>query len=172
MVGTGASVIIRAAAVTDACSIAAIYAHHVLHGTASFETEPPTPEFWIAKINDLIARKWPFLVAESEGVVIGYAYVTQFRDRAAYAHSCENSIYLGRDATGQGIGTLLLQALINAARDAGFEQMIAVISDETASVPLHRKLGFRHAGRMEKVGMKFGRLLDTVYMQRGLNEIS
>ena len=164
--------IIRAAAVTDACSIAPIYAHHVLHGTASFETEPPTLEFWVAKINDLIARQWPFLVAEGDGVLFGYAYVTQFRDRAAYAHSCENSIYLDHAATGQGIGTLLLQALINAARDAGFEQMIAVISDEMASVPLHHKLGFRHAGRMEKVGMKFGRLLDTVYMQRGLSENS
>ena len=163
---------IRAAATGDADSIAAIYAHHVLQGTASFETVPPSPEFWIAKIDDLITRQWPVLVAESDGNVIGYAYVTQFRDRAAYAHSCENSIYLDHAAAGRGIGARLLQALIEAARAAGFTQMIAVISDETVSVPLHRKLGFRHAGRMEKVGMKFGRLLDTVYMQRGLDENS
>ena len=161
--------IVRAANPADAAAIAAIYGNHVLHGTASFETEPPTPQFWVAKINDLIARPWPFLVAESDGAVTGYAYVTQFRDRAAYAHTCENSIYLDCDATGQGVGTVLLKALIEAARAAGFTQMIAVISDETASVPLHRKLGFRHAGRMERVGMKFGRLLDTVYMQRGLD---
>ena len=95
--------IVRAAIPADAAAIAAIYSHHVFTGTASFETEPPTPEFWVAQINDLIARQWPFLVAESDGVVSGYAYVMQFRDRAAYAHSCENSIYLDHAATGHGL---------------------------------------------------------------------
>ena len=162
---------IRSAAPADAATIAAIYAHHVLHGTASFETEPPTVEFWTNKIADLMARNLPFLVAERDGVVTGYAYATQFRDRPAYAHTCENSIYIADQYRGSGIGTGLLCALIEAANAAGFTQMIAVIGGgEPASIALHSKCGFRHAGRMEKVGLKFGRLLDTVYMQRGLED--
>lgn len=162
---------IRSAIPADAAAIAAIYAHHVLHGTASFETEPPTVEFWTNKIGDLIARNWPFLVAERDGVVTGYAYATQFRDRAAYAHTCENSIYIADRCRGSGIGTALLGALIEAAKAAGFTQMIAVIGGgEPASVALHSKCGFEHAGRMKNVGRKFGRLLDTVYMQRALED--
>lgn len=162
---------VRRARDADAAAIAAIYAHHVLHGTASFETEPPTVDFWTDKIADLIARNWPFLVAEREGIVTGYAYATQFRDRAAYAHTCENSIYIADQCRGSGIGTALLGTLIEAAKAAGFTQMIAVNGGgEQASVALHARLGFRHAGRMEKVGMKFGRLLDTVYMQRSLGD--
>jgi L-amino acid N-acyltransferase YncA len=162
---------IRSAIPADAAAIAAIYAHHVLHGTASFETEPPTVEFWTNKITDLMARNWPFLVAERDGVVRGYAYATQFRDRAAYAHTCENSIYIADQSRGSGIGTALLGTLIEAAKESGFTQMIAVIGGgEPASVALHSKCGFEHAGRMKNVGRKFGRLLDTVYMQRSLGD--
>ena len=166
---------IRPALPADAPAIAAIYAHHVLHGTASFETEPPSTDFWTDKIAALTARGWPFLVAEDArkdgGEVTGYAYATQFRDRAAYARTCENSIYIAPALTGRGIGSALLAALCQAAIVSGFHEMIAVIGGgEPASVALHAKAGFRHAGRMERVGEKFGRLLDTVYMQRTLTD--
>lgn len=160
---------VRVAAPRDAPAIAAIYAHHVRHGTATFDTEPPAVDFWTDKIATLAARGWPFLVAEKDGEVAGYAYATQFRDRAAYARSCENSIYIRPGMIGRGIGTILIGALLDAAVASGFKEMIAVIGGgEPASVALHTRAGFRHAGRMERVGEKFGRLLDTVYMQRTL----
>ena len=149
----------------------AIYAHHVAHSTATFDTEAPDAAFWAEKIAAVIARGWPFLVIEHEGRVAGYAYATQFRDRAAYAHTCENSIYIFDGSRGAGLGTALLAALVAKARNAGFEQMIAVVGGgEPASVALHAKLGFVEAGRMRRVGFKFGRRLDTVYMQRDLRE--
>lgn len=158
---------IRAACPADAPAIAAIYAHHVRHGTATFDTEPPPVDYWTDKIETLTSRNWPFLVAEAEGEVAGYAYATQFRDRAAYARTCEDSIYVRPAWHGRGIGAALLDALCDAAVESGFHEMIAVIGGgEPASVALHAKAGFRHAGRMERVGEKFGRLLDTVYMQR------
>jgi L-amino acid N-acyltransferase YncA len=161
--------IVRAATPADAPAIAAIYAHHVLHGTASFETEPPTPEFWTEKIAAVTARGWPFLVVDAGLDLLGYAYATQFRDRPAYARTCENSIYVRTGEHGRGIGTALIDALVESASRAGFREMIAVIGGgEPASVALHAKAGFRYAGRMERVGEKFGRLLDTVYMQQTL----
>jgi phosphinothricin acetyltransferase len=164
-------VAIRPARDGDAQAIAAIYAWHVANGTATFDTVAPDAAAWAAKIADITARGWPFLVAEREGGVIGYCYATQFRDRAAYAHTCEDSIYVAHEARGGGIGSALLPALIDAARASGFEQMIAVVGGgEPASVALHAKCGFVQAGRMRNVGKKFGRLLDTVYMQRDLRE--
>jgi phosphinothricin acetyltransferase len=160
------AVVVRAAATSDAGAIAAIYAHHVRHGTASFDIEAPPPDVWIAKIGDILARGWPFLVAEVDGAVAGYAYVTQFRDRPAYARTCEDSIYVAPGRVGQGIGSALLDRLLAAARAGGFEQMIAVIGGaEPASVALHSRFGFAEAGRMRKVGRKFGKVLDTLYMQ-------
>ena len=162
--------IVRAACADDANAITAIYVYHVRHGTATFDTIAPDTTFWTDKIAMLASRNWPFLVAEREAEVTGFAYATQFRDRAAYARTCENSIYVHPDAVGRGIGTLLLNALCDAAAACGFHEMIAVIGGgEPASVALHTKCGFRHAGRMERVGEKFGRLLDTVYMQRTVN---
>ncbi len=152
--------------------IAAIYAHHVKTGTASFDTEAPAVEVWQTKIAEIHARGWPFLVATDADCVIGYAYATQFRDRPAYAHTCENSVYVHPDAIRRGVGSAMMAALIEQASTSGFREMIAVIGGgEPASIALHAKAGFRHAGRMEKVGMKFGRLLDTVYMQRGLDVV-
>ena len=160
---------IRRAASADAPAIAAIYEHHVLHGTATFDTDPPPPAFWNDKIATLDARGWPFLVAEVNGAVAGYAYATQFRDRPAYARTCEDSIYVDAAAHGRGIGTALLDALCSAAVASGFKEMIAVIGGgEPASVALHVRAGFTHAGTMQRVGEKFGRLLDTVYMQRAM----
>jgi L-amino acid N-acyltransferase YncA len=161
--------IIRPVKLIDAESIAATYAHHVLNGTASFDTKPPSSADWLSKINAIISKSWPFLVAEKGGQIIGYAYATQFRDRPAYAETCENSIYVSASALGEGVGTALLNELLLSAAKSGFRQMIAVIGGgEPASVAVHVKLGFVHAGRMRNVGRKFGRLLDTVYMQREL----
>ncbi len=162
---------VRTANAGDAAAVQTIYAFHVEHGTATFDTVPPDAGFWRDKIAAVAERGWPFLVIEAGGAVAGYAYATQFRDRAAYAHTCENSIYIAEQARGSGLGTRLLGALAEAARASGFEQMIAVIGGgEPASVALHAKLGFVHAGRMRRVGYKFGRKLDTVYMQCDLTE--
>ena len=151
--------------------MAAIYAWHVANGTATFDTLAPDAGSWADKLADFAARGFPFLVAEREGSVVAYAYAARFRDRAAYAHTCEDSIYVAHAARRSGIGSVLLPALIDAARASGFQQMIAVIGGgEPASVALHARCGFVHAGRMRNVGKKFGRLLDTVYMQRDLRE--
>ena len=164
-------ILIRRAQPEDADSVAAIFAHHVAHGTASFDTSPRTGPDTAGKIADCNARGWPFLVAERDGRLVGYAYATQFRDRPAYASTCENSIYLDPAAIGHGVGTLLLAALIEASEQAGFRQMIAVVGGaEPASIALHRKLGFREAGRMISVGRKRGRWLDTVYLQLALGD--
>ncbi|MDO7844546.1 GNAT family N-acetyltransferase [Sphingomonas immobilis] len=159
----------RPATPADAEAIAIIYAHHVLHGTATFDTAPRGVDVWADKIAEVTAQGWPFLAAEREGAVAGYAYATQFRDRAAYARSCEDSIYIAAGLRRSGIGTILLTALVVAAREAGFREIVAVIGGpEPASVALHAKLGFREAGRLSNIGEKFGRLLDTLYMQRSL----
>ena len=160
---------IKPVTLADAEAIRAIYAFHVLNGTASFDSEPPDLAFWQHKIEHILERGWPFLVYHDEEQKLGYAYATQFRDRAAYAKTCENNIYVADEARGRGVGTRLLETLVEQAKASGFEQMIAVIGGgEPASVALHSKLGFVQAGRMRKVGFKFGRRLDTVYMQKNL----
>jgi L-amino acid N-acyltransferase YncA len=162
---------IRPADVRDAAAIATIYAEHVRVGTASFDTLPRSISDTQSKIEEITGKGWPFLVAERDGEILGYAYANQFRDRAAYSFACENSIYVHADTVGQGVGAALLGALIEAATDFGFRQMIAVIGGgEPASVAVHGKMGFQHAGRMRSVGRKFGRWLDTVYMQLELGE--
>ena len=161
-----ADLTIRPAREQDAQAVCDIYAFHVAHSTATFDTTAPDAAAWAEKIGGVAARGWPFLVAERGGVVAGYAYAAQFRDRAAYARTCEDSIYVADGARGSGVGSALLGALVSEARACGFEQMIAVIGGgEPASVALHAKHGFVHAGRMRNVGFKFGRRLDTVYMQ-------
>lgn len=165
------SISVRAATVDDADAIAAIYAHHVLHGTATYEVVPPATVETVAKINAVIGRHWPFLVACDGDEVVGYAYVTQFRDRPAYAYACENSIYVAQDRRGAGIGKLLLTALLQAAEGYGFRRMVAVVGGgEPASVALHDACGFEHAGRLTGMGWKAGRWLDTVYMQIALGD--
>lgn len=161
--------VIRAVTEADAAAIAAIYAHHVAHGVASFDMAAPSLDENLAKIRHITGAGWPFLVADRGGAVVGYAYATQFRDRQAYALTCENSIYIHPEHLGQGIGRALLDRLIAEAEAFGFRQMIAVIGGgEPASVALHTAAGFAAAGRMKSVGRKFGRWLDTVYMQRSL----
>ena len=158
---------IAPAQLAHAAAIAAIYAHHVGHGTASFETTPPDCAEMAARIGKVLDAGAPWLVAlAADGTVLGYAYASQFRDRPAYRLTCENSIYIAHDRRGQGLGTALLRALISAASAAGFRQMIAVIGGaEPGSIALHIALGFAHAGRMRSIGRKHGRWLDTVYLQ-------
>ena len=167
---SGVAVTIRPVEEADAEAIAAIYAHHVLHGTASYEIEPPSIEETIAKIRRVIEPGWPFVVAEEEGVVAGYAYATQFRDRAAYRFACEDSIYVAADKARRGLGRMLLEALIDRSALFGFRTIVAVVGGaEAASIALHESCGFREVGRLKNVGFKFGRWLDSVYMQRDLS---
>ncbi|MEP6983333.1 MAG: N-acetyltransferase family protein [Sphingomicrobium sp.] len=156
----------RNAQPADAEGVAAIYGHHVLHGTASYDLVPPPVEDIRAKIERVTAAGWPFLVAERDGMVVGYAYATQFRDRDAYRFTAENSIYVHPDWMGQGVGSALLDALIERAGAYGIRTIIAVIGGaEPGSIALHAKRGFREVGRLTAVGWKHGRWLDSVYMQ-------
>ena len=153
----------------DAEQIGAIYAHHVLHGTASYELDPPSTAETLAKIVRITRRGWPFLVATENDEVVAYAYAEQLRDRPAYQFTCENSIYVRADRLGRGIGKALLAELCSRAEAIGFRQLIAVIGGaEPASIALHQTAGFELAGRLRSVGWKKGRWLDTVYMQRAL----
>lgn len=154
----------------DALAIAEIYAHHVRHGTASFETEPPGADEIAARIGKVLEAGWPWLVArDAQSAIVGYAYASQFHPRAAYRYACENSIYICHDRLGQGIGTALLAALLEACEACGFRQVIALIAGtEPASVALHARAGFVEAGRLRSVGRKHGRWIDVLYMQRTL----
>ena len=167
-----ATIVIDPATTADAPAIAVIYAHHVAHGTATYDLEPRSAETTAALIDEHRAKGWPFLVACGEdGAVAGYAYASQFRDRPAYAWACEDSIYIDPAWQGRGIGRALLEALLAAAEAAGFRTMIAVIGGaEPASIALHARCGFDHAGQLDASGWKHGRWLDTVFMQRALGE--
>lgn len=163
---------IRAALEGDLGRITEIYGDAVTHGTASYELEPPSRTEMGGRFDSLTAGGFPYLVAERDGALLGYAYAGAFRPRPAYRFIVEDSVYVAPDAKGQGVGLLLMQALIEACRMAGFRQIVAVIGDghaDSASVRLHEKLGFRHSGRLEGSGYKHGRWLDTVFMQLSLN---
>lgn len=161
---------IRTARNDDAEALAAVYAGHVLHGTASFEVDPPGAEEMRLRLATVTSRGWPWLVAERDGEIVGYAYCSQFRDRSAYRFTCEDSIYVHPDHVGTGAGRALLTALIEAAIALDFREMIAVIgdADNLASIRLHEKMGFEHAGAIRRVGFKFDRWLDVIYMQKRL----
>jgi L-amino acid N-acyltransferase YncA len=165
------TIIIRPATPDDAPAIAAIYAHHVLTGTGTFEIDPPDVTDIGARMAKVAARGWPWLVSVSaDGLVTGYAYAGPFRERAAYDATVEDSIYLAPQAQGKGVGKALLNALIEACRIAGAKEMLAVIgdSDNGASIGLHKALGFGDAGLLRNVGVKFGRPLDVVILQKSL----
>ncbi len=161
---------VRHSVETDLDAITAIYAHHVKHGTGTFETVPPDRAEMRKRRNAALAQGMPHLVAQREGVVVGFAYATIYRGREAYRFTAEDSVYVDAAHEGRGIGSALLQALIRECETHGCRQMIAVIGDATndPSIKLHQRAGFRHAGTLKAVGFKFGQWLDTVRMQRAL----
>jgi L-amino acid N-acyltransferase YncA len=161
---------IRAATEADLVAIQTIYTPAVLGGTASFELEPPDIAELTRRRAALVSEGFPYLVAEIDGAIAGYAYAGPYRPRPAYRHVVENSIYIAPDRQGQGVGRALLEALIVACEALGKRQMIAVIGDSLSanSINLHRALGFTHAGTVENVGYKHGRWLDQVIYQRAL----
>lgn len=161
---------IRPAAADDMAAVAAIYAHHVRTGLATFETVAPDAAELERRRQAVLAAGMPYLVAEVGGRVAGYAYASAYRPRPAYRHTVEDSVYLAPDMAGQGHGRALLGALIAACEAAGFRQMVAVIGDSgnAASIRLHLAQGFVQAGIVRDVGFKLGRFVDTVLMQRPL----
>ncbi len=161
---------IRQSSLQDVPSIARIYAHHVAHGTGSFETEAPDVAEMTRRRDEVLARQLPYLVAEHDGQVVGFAYANCFKPRPAYRFSAEDSIYVDDSMRGQGVGKLLLQALIAQCEAAGVRKLIAVIGDSAnqGSVGVHQAAGFRHVGTMESVGWKFDRWLDVVMMEKTL----
>jgi phosphinothricin acetyltransferase len=152
--------------------VQAIYAHHVLHGLASFEEVPPSVAEMSARREAVLAAGLPYLVAELQGRVVGYSYATAYRPRLAYRHTIEDSVYVADGLAGQGIGFALLQELVVRCESGQWRQMLAVIgnSGNAGSIALHRRLGFEMAGTLKSVGFKFGGWVDTVLMQRPLGE--
>ena len=165
-------VIIRPAVSGDIEAITRVYADAVLHGTASFEIEPPDQAEMLRRQTALLKNGYPYFAAEVEGSVAGYAYAGPYRARPAYKWSVEDSVYVAPDMHRKGIGALLLRALISASVERGFRQIIAVIGDsaQTASIAVHERAGFNHVGTLRSVGFKHGKWLDTVLMQRALAE--
>jgi L-amino acid N-acyltransferase YncA len=155
---------------SDVAAIQAIYAWHVLNGLASFEEVPPDVDEIARRRRDVIARGFPYLVAEDAGQVLGYSYATLYRTRSAYRYTLEDSVYVEQDAAGRGIGRALLAELIARCERLGMRQLIAVIGDSgnAASIGLHAALGFNPAGLFRNVGFKHGRWVDSVIMQRAL----
>ncbi|SDY35177.1 phosphinothricin acetyltransferase [Modestobacter sp. DSM 44400] len=154
----------------DAEAVSRIYAHHVEHSVATFDTVAPGPADWGTKAAGITSAGWPFLVATEGGEVIGFAYVSPWRVRPAYAATVEDTVYLAPGRSGRGAGRALLTAVLDRAAQAGAEQAIATIADsgDPSSLALHRALGFTEVGRLRAVGRKHGRLLDVVLVQASL----
>ena len=165
-----ASIPIAAATPADAEAIATIYAHYVEHSTATFETEPPDAAEMAARIRKVQDAGCPWLVASrADGEVAGYAYAFRYHPREGYRYSCETSIYVRHDSKRQGVGTALIEALIERCEAIGFRQAFAVIAGtEPASVVLHARAGFRPCGTLEAAGWKHGKWIDVFHMQRKL----
>ena len=162
--------IIRPSHDDDITAISAIYAQQVVEGTGTFEIEPPTTRDMADRRAEVLARGLPYLVAESEGTVVGFAYCNWFKPRPAYRFSAEDSVYVSPAAHRGGIGRALLAELIAAAERAGVRKLIAVIGDSrnAGSVALHRSVGFEDVGVLTACGWKFDQWLDVVMMQRDL----
>jgi len=156
----------------DVAAITAIYAHHVLNGTGTFETEPPSAADMVARRADVLSKKLPYLVAEVDGEVLGFAYCNWFKPRPAYRFSAEDSIYMAEKARGKGLGAQLLAALSQAAQDVGVRKLIAVIGDSAnaGSIGVHRAQGFTNVGVLKDCGWKFGQWRDVVLMEKSLGE--
>jgi L-amino acid N-acyltransferase YncA len=163
-------VLVRDAAQADFPAIQSIYAHHVLHGLASFEEMSPDLEEMHRRFQDIVGRGLPYLAAEVSGEVLGYGYCAPYRARSAYRYALENSIYVREGCFGRGIGSRLLAELIERCTRLGYRQMVAVIGDSAnaASIALHARHGFVRVGTLRSVGYKLGRWVDSVLMQRPL----
>ena len=165
-------VAIRPCQEADVAAITAIYAHHVLHGTGTFEIDPPSSADMAARRADVLSKGLPYLVAEQAGSVLGFAYCNWFKPRPAYRFSAEDSVYVAHSACGQGVGRQLLQALAQQAQAAGVRKLLAVIGDSAnaGSIGLHSALGFTQVGVMRSVGWKHGAWRDIVLMEKPLGE--
>jgi phosphinothricin acetyltransferase len=163
---------IRPATEADLLFVTKIYAHAVLHGTATFELTPPDLAEMTRRYRVLMDGAFPYLVAVLDGIVVGYAYAGAYRPRPAYRFTVENSIYLDPAIHRRGIGMKLMRRLIDDCETRGYRQMIAVIGDSAnaGSIGLHSACGFEMIGTHPNVGLKFGRWLDTVMMQLALGE--
>ena len=172
MTAASATLLVRPSVDADLPAITAIYAHAVLHGTGTFELEPPDTAEMARRRDDVLGKGLPWLVAERAGQVLGYAYANHFRPRRAYRFCLEDSVYLHPDAQGQGLARALLAELMTRCEARGARQMLAVIGDaaNAGSVGLHAALGFEHTGVLKAAGWKFGRWLDVVLMQRALGD--
>ncbi len=162
---------IRRAEASDLPDVLALYRHYVRNSVVTFDEEPPSLRSFRARFEHTERLGYPFLVAQSVGgEILGYARVQPFRDKSAFRHTVESTIYLGPAATGKGLGRALLTALLEASTEAGLREVIAVIADHgaEASLRLHRSLGFVESGRMGKVGYKFERWIGIVMMQKSL----
>ena len=159
--------LVRPAAPQDLPAIQGIYAHHVLHGLASFEEIPPPLEEMQRRHADVTRQGLPYLVAEERGEILGYGYCTLYRTRSAYRYTLEDSIYVKDGRQGKGVGKAVLGELIRICTALNYRQIIAVIGDSAnaASIRLHASLGFVRAGLLRSSGFKFGRWVDSVYMQ-------
>lgn len=162
--------IIRDSLPEDLPAINAIYTHHVLHGTGTFEIEPPTCDEMAARRADVIGKGLPYLVATDGQKILGFAYCNWFKPRPAYRFSAEDSIYLAPEALGQGLGRSLLTELMQRAESAGVRKLIAVIGDSAnlGSIGVHQSVGFTHVGLLKSCGWKFDRWLDVVLMNKAL----
>jgi L-amino acid N-acyltransferase YncA len=162
--------IIRPSQPEDLSAITAIYQHHVLNGTGTFEIEPPSQEDMTARRADVLGKGLPYLVIEENGQVLGFAYCNWFKPRPAYRFSAEDSIYLAPNVSGKGWGRLLLAELCRAAEVAGIRKLIAVIGDSAneGSIGVHKSLGFQSVGVVKSCGWKFNRWLDIVMMEKAL----
>ncbi len=162
--------LVRESGERDLPAIAAIYAHHVTSGLASFEETAPTVGELHTRRAAVLDSHLPYLVAELDGEVVGYAYASGYRSRAAYRYTIEDSVYVADGMRGRGVGGTLLAALLERCAAGPWRQMLAVIGDRgnTASIALHRRYGFERVGTFTAVGFKLGRWVDTVLMQRAL----
>lgn len=163
-------VIIRDATASDIGAIQNIYAFYVLNGLATFEEIPPSVDEMIARRAAVTSAGLPYLMAELDRKVVGYAYATSYRPRPAYRNTIEDSVYVADGLGGRGIGKALLEALISRCEAGPWRQMLAVIgnSENLGSIALHGRMGFQPIGTLKSVGFKLGQWVDTVLMQRTL----
>lgn len=164
--------LIRPSRDPDMAAITALYAHHVLHGTGTFETEPPGVPEMTARRADVLSKSLPYLVAELDGELAGFAYGNWFKPRPAYRYSVEDSIYLAPGLQGQGLGRALLAELLARFEAAGIRKVMAIVGDSAnvGSVGLHCALGFAQVGVIEDCGWKLGAWRDIVIFQKTLGE--